>query len=163
MTPCSGSCRAGLSDRPGPIPELPLPCQPRPPFFGAVPAHCVARCPQRVPPLAEAWGTKSTARGSPFLSFFSSTVTDATCQEDCYNRLPNRARVVPSRPGSRARRLRNRGCNSGRAREEGSRRSGFEAEAGRSLNGSRIRASRPRRATTLGRGGECWKASAESA
>ncbi len=35
-------------------------------------------------------GTKPTARG--FLSFFFSTVTDATCQEDCYNRLPIGAR-----------------------------------------------------------------------
>ena len=88
MTPCSGSCRAGLSDRPGPIPELSLP-----------PTTSSTVLPRRAgPPRRTVSPACSTTRRGlairatcawflcPLL--FPSTVTDATCQESCYNRLP---------------------------------------------------------------------------
>ena len=89
MTPCSGSCQAGLSDRPGPIPELSLSPDNLVLHSSALSWLTASRGVPSVFHYSQTHGgIKSTARGSSFPPLFFSTVTDATCQESCYNRLP---------------------------------------------------------------------------
>jgi len=111
MTPCSGSCRAGLSDRPGPIPELSL-------FPDNLVLHSSALCwltaSRGVPSVFHYsqthGGIKSTARGSSFPPLFFQYSNRCYLSRELLQSSPNRARVVSCRPGAER-----EGCETGGA------------------------------------------------
>lgn len=111
MTPCSGSCRAGLSDRPGPIPELSLsPLT----ISSSILRRCAGSPRRAVSPACSTTrrrlGASSPRRVVPPSPPFFQYSNRCYLSRELLQSSPNRARVVSCRPGAER-----EGCETGGA------------------------------------------------